>query len=480
MLWNDLFRAFEINPLHAEKLEFAINAMLAEFGCPPPRAQELVQKWIVREDFLLANLNAVKFDIVIGNPPYIRYDAISKEKVRMYQSLFSTFRGRCDLYVPFVQKALSLLAEEGVFCFICSNRFAKSDYGKFLRGYLSGQYHIGLYLNLEHAGVFGREIAAYPAILLVDRKLGNPTFTASVNSLNHSSLSGFQLGHSQFLSSFPNWYSGKEPWVTTDISAWNWMRSLQEKLPVLSESAPGTQIGIGVATGNDDVFVVKSPVAQIEKDCLLPLTTSEDIRQGRIHGDCYLVNPYMPDNSGRLRVLDERPGLKAYLTKHREELARRFVSQKGKWYRTIDRVNDWLFHRAKILLPDIQSGGVVGMDNDGTVYPHHNVYWIVSDGWPLHSLAAILKSEFVARQIRLYSSEMRGGSIRYQVKNLERLRIPPCAAFSSNEKMLLKDFFIHNQTTEINLLVNTVVERCLQDESTKLPVKLHQQFFEFN
>ena len=478
-LWDDLFKAFEINPQYVGKLEYTINAMLVELGCPEVRAQELVQKWIVREDFLLANLDGMKFDIVIGNPPYIRYDAISKEKVKKYQSLFSTFRGRCDLYVPFIQKALSLLTGEGVFCFICSNRFTKSDYGRFLRAYLSDQYHIGLYLNLEHAKVFGKKIAAYPAILVIDRKLGAPTFAATINSLASCPLTRFQYGASQLLSLFPKWYSGKDPWLTTDISTWNWMCSLDEKLPLLSESASGTQIGIGVATGNDDVFIVKAPVAQIEKDCLLPLATSEDIRQGRIHGDYYLVNPYATDGSGCLRVLDDWPGLKSYLVKHREELGKRFVSQKGEWYRTIDRVNDWLFHHAKILLPDIQSGGIVGIDSEGTVYPHHNVYWIISEEWPLYLLASILKSEFVSRQIRLFSSEMRGGSIRYQVKNLERLRIPPYTAFSPEEKLLMEDFYIHNNTAGINLLVNKVVECYLQDENPKPLPKLRQQHFVF-
>jgi adenine-specific DNA-methyltransferase len=60
----------------------------------------------------------------------------------------------------------------------------------------------------------------------------------------------------------------------------------------------------------------------------------------------------------------------------------------------------------------------------GEYYPHHNVYWITSDSWPLLALKALLRSALVSKQVASYSVQMRGGSVRYQAQTLRRIRIP--------------------------------------------------------
>ncbi|MBQ7251528.1 MAG: Eco57I restriction-modification methylase domain-containing protein [Kiritimatiellae bacterium] len=468
--WDDpalarVLLAFETNPGHVATLRRAVVARLVGAGCPVARAPELVAAWIRGEDFLLAEIER-PFDAVVGNPPYVRFDAIAKADAAEYQRRYPTFRGRCDLCVPFIERSLSLLGPDGTFCFICSNRFAKSEYGARLRSRIAEEYRTALYLNLEHADVFGKDIAAYPAILMIDRHRGLPTSAATVPSLAGTPLSAFRYGKTTRLATFPEWYPDGAPWATTDAEAYRFARQIAGKLPTLTESAPGTRFGIGVATGNDAVFVRPEVEPGIEPDCLLPLATGEDVRAGRRWGGTYLVNPFRPDSSGALRDLAERPGLARYLEKHRAALSSRFVARRKEWYRTIDRVSWALFKTPKILLPDIQRGGVVGLDADGSLYPHHNLYWIVSDGWPLPLLAAILKSGFVTRQIRWASSEMRGGSIRYQAKNLGLLRIPPRTAVSAGEECALVAASARNDTETLDRLVDAIVDRCLGGQTT--------------
>ena len=455
--------AFETNPHYAATLRTVIGARLREAGCPAARMAELISAWIREEDFLVAEIDGW-FDAVVGNPPYVRYDAIGADLVATYQRTYPTFRGRCDLYVPFIERSLRLLAPAGAFCFICSNRFVKSEYGRRLRALISGGFHTALYLNLEHADVFGHGVAAYPAILLVDRHCGKPTHAASVVSLSVTPLSSYRLGHSALLDEFPAWYRGDEPWMATDATTFRYRREIAACLPTLADSASGTCFGIGVATGNDAIFVRPGREPDIEPDCLLPLVTGDDVRAGIPWGGAYLVNPYRPDASGALWDLDKRPGLARYLERNRNVLERRFVArQKGEWFRTIDRVNWSLFKRPKLLLPDIQKGGVVGLDRDGSLYPHHNLYWVVSDGWPLDLLAAFFKSRFVTSQIRWASSEMRGGSIRYQAKNLECLRLPPRNSVSEEEERILVDASNRMDVAGLNEAVDRIVARCLAE-----------------
>ena len=456
--------AFEINIKLVEKLRYSVIRLLLNLGCNEARARELSETWIRAGDFLAWKPEG-SFDIVIGNPPYIRYDTIDKIKVDYLQKKYSTFKGRCDLYVPFIEKSLSLLASRGVFCFICSNRFTKSEYGRQLRKFISQNYHVTLYLNLEHANVFGKKIAAYPSIFMIDYKYGLPTYTATVSTLGTTTWENLQLGQSTILSSFPEWYQDDEPWATTNITEWKKSLQVQKKLPLLIESGKGTQFGIGVATGNDNIFISNGPVPGVESDCLLPLVTSDDIRSGRTYGQMFLVNPWNMDGSGKLRRLADRPGLAQYLEQFREQLEARYIAHRSSWYRTIDRVNPRLLKTPKIVLPDIQEGGVVGIDEKGTVYPHHNVYWIVSTEWPLHLLAAILQSDFIIQQIRWGSTEMRGGSIRFQAKNLERLRIPPRSIISIEEEQALVTAYMNNKKDDINLIVNNIVNSCLKSEN---------------
>ena len=473
---NRSLLAFETNPRHAASLRSSVSALLRKSGCPQARAEELVTRWIREEDFLRARIDE-PFDVVVGNPPYVRYDAIGKNDAAEYERLYPTFRGRCDLYVPFVERSLSLLAPGGVFSFICSNRFAKSDYGKRLRAYIAAEYHVALFLNLEHAEVFGKEIAAYPAILMIDRRRGEPTSAVTVPSLADIPLSYYRFGRSNRLDEFSKWYDGDAPWATTSASVFRFMQRISDHLPTLEQSAPGTRFGIGVATGNDAAFVLVGNDSGIEPDCLLPLVTGDDVRAGIPWGGSYLVNPFRPDASGMIRDLSERPGLSRYLERHRAKLSSRFVAKRKEWYRTIDRVNWTLFKTPKILLPDIQRGGVVGIDRDGSLYPHHNLYWITSKGWPLDLLAAFLESDFVTTQIRWASCEMRGGSIRYQAKNLGRLRLPPCNAISASERKKLVRASSENDLSALNRIVDGIVDRCLAYETALRPEEPTQLLF---
>lgn len=461
--------AFETNPAHAETLRHGVLSRLRSAGCPPERAASLVTKWIREEDFLSAAIHG-RFDVVLGNPPYIRYDAIDERHVIAYQHAFSTFRGRCDLYVPFIERALSLLAPDGTFCFICSNRFTKSEYGDRLRSFISAGFHVALFLNLEHANVFGKGVAAYPAILMIDRRKGNHTFAATATSLDSTPLHFFRFSSSTHLDEFPDWYHGDEPWMTTSSSDLRHIRQINGKLPALEDSAPYTRFGIGVSTGCDEVFVRPGLEPGVEKDCLLPLVTGDDVRSGKRWGGSYLVNPFRPDSSGAIRDLSERPGLASYLKRHKAKLSTRFVAQHKEWFRTIDRINWPLFRTPKILLPDIQLGGVVGIDHEGGLYPHHNLYWIVSQGWPLDLLAAILASSFVTQQIRWVSSEVRGGGIRYQVKNLRRLRLPPRGSVSVDEEKRLVAAFGKKDSATVDHIVDFIVERHLK---TAKPTCVH-------
>ena len=73
-----------------------------------------------------------KFDIVLGNPPYVRQEMIKEQKPQL-QKLYKAYTGTADLFVYFYELGLNLLKNGGLLGFICSNKFFRASYGQNLR-----------------------------------------------------------------------------------------------------------------------------------------------------------------------------------------------------------------------------------------------------------------------------------------------------------------------------------------------------------
>ena len=93
------------------------------------------------------------FDAVIGNPPYIRIQTMKEWaplEVEIYKEVYQSARaGNYDIYVVFVEKALSLLNERGRMGYILPHKFFNSQYGAALRGLVASGKHLG---TVSHFG----------------------------------------------------------------------------------------------------------------------------------------------------------------------------------------------------------------------------------------------------------------------------------------------------------------------------------------
>jgi hypothetical protein len=76
------------------------------------------------------------FDIVIGNPPYVRQEKIKKEKPLLQKQGYEVFTSTADLYVYFYEKGYQLLKDQGILAYITSNKWMRAKYGEKLRRFL--------------------------------------------------------------------------------------------------------------------------------------------------------------------------------------------------------------------------------------------------------------------------------------------------------------------------------------------------------
>ena len=215
---------------------------------------------------------------------------------------------------------------------------------------------------------------------------------------------------------------GDAPWMLGAADKLGLMRRLEADYPTLEET--GCKVGIGVATGADQVFIGPFDELDVEPDRKLPLVMTRDILEGSVKWRGFgVINPFGPD--GKLVSLKSYPKLAAYLKQHGAAIKARHISKKNPqgWYRTIDRIYPELTWVPKLLIPDIKGEAHIVYE-PGKLYPHHNLYFITSSEWDLHALQAVLLSHVMRMFITLYSTKMRGGYLRFQAQYLRRLRLP--------------------------------------------------------
>ena len=373
---------------------------IKELGIDPTEAHICVV------DFLSARVPEV--DVVVGNPPYVRYENIPSQQLDYIKNTFPTFHYRSDLYIPFFEKTLRLLKPEGRHCFICANRWLKNEYGRKLRRLVARYFRLETIINLEYADAFQENVLAYPAITLISNNTPNPSFgyaeaerVAELENLNPTERNT------------PEDDDWSNAFIQTDHS----------QLFTIEEL--GFKIGIGVATGADNIFISSELPGMVESELLLPALNAKDLRGDTMcwHQE-YLLNPYTP--SGELISLVRYPQAARYLESHRGRLADRHIARKNasKWYKTIDRINPQLKSEAKILLPDMSGNRYIFVD-EGQFYPLHNLYYVTGHGVrKLKILSAILMSDIIRQQIRNITNNMNGGFPRWQSQYLRKLKVP--------------------------------------------------------
>lgn len=407
-----------------------LKALLIKHGLNEESAGHLARAWLHQKDFLLMQVIG-NFDFVVGNPPYVRQEAIPGELLKEYRRQFSTMYDRADLYVPFVEKTLTLLAPGGVHGFICSDRWMKNRYGGPLRSMVSEDFHLRYYVDMVNTDAFADGVSAYPAITVIAREQGSVTRVAhrpQVCSKALTELASRLMGsHSGFngtVQEVPVVVAGAEPWMLEEesLEVLQLVRRLEARFPTLEEA--GCKVGIGVATGADRVFIAPMDDLDVEPSRKLPLVTTKDIETGRVAWrGLGVVNPFNDD--GELVNLDDYPLLAGHFERHKDALSRRHVAKKGgrSWYRTIDKITPSLAAMPKLLIPDIKGTAHVVLEQDG-LYPHHNLYYITAGQWNLQALQAVLMSGIARLFVGMYSTKMRGGFLRFQAQYLRRIRLP--------------------------------------------------------
>ena len=442
---RDSIRAYELDGDSAARAVELTAAELRSYGASAGLAREIAQGWVSVGDYLLASPKDRRADLVVGNPPYIRYDDVPDDALASYRRLYPTMVGRGDIYVGFFEAGLRQLTDGGVLGFICADRWMRSAYGAELRRMTGAAFGVEAVIEMHDAPAFENEVAAYPAVIVIRRAQQGQALVASAGPEAGQSPDGRSLaaavamlarGREEPIPGFSaavvdRWFRGTGPWPSLEPHRLALLQRLEAQFGPLEDEMTGTKVGIGVATGADRVFITTDPHV-VEPDRIVPLAMTADTRQGVLRwSGHYLVDPWK--QGGGLVDLAAYPRLRAHFQDRRKELEGRNIAQRmpRDWYRTIDRVRHELTAQPKLYFPDMKLTSHPVLDR-GETYPHHNLYFLTSQAWDLEVLGGLLLSRVAQLFIEAYCVKMRGGTLRFQAQYLRRIRVPSPGTMSED------------------------------------------------
>jgi len=441
--------AYELDEESARKARALAAGILLQSGATRALAESLAAGWVRTGDYLFES-GRMDADFVIGNPPYIRLEEIPEETAMLYRDAYPTMRGRADLYVAFFEAALRQLRRDGVCAFICADRWMRNQYGAELRELVTSAYGVEVVMEMHNADAFADDVDAYPAITVIRRRTQASTLVASAGPeaenlpprlLFEALRPTGQPARAEALRGLcmaivDTWFKGSDPWPCRSPEQLALLRRLEDRFQKIEVNA---RVGIGVATGNDRVFITRDSKL-VEPSRLLRLALARDISTGTLQwSGNYLVDPW---NCEGLVDLGSYPRLSAYYTEHATALKKRHtaLNNRNGWYKTIDRVTHALVAKPKLYIADIKEVLNPVLDR-GETYPHHNLYFIESDAWDLEILGGLLLSAVGQFFVESYGVRMRGGYWRFQAQYLRRIRVPDPKSLSLAHTEALKAAF---------------------------------------
>lgn len=428
--------AFELDEARATQAQQLVANILMTRAVPKATAWMLARGWVQTGDYLQQTMVPAA-DVIVGNPPYVRLEHMDPVTAAVYRRRYRTMVGRADLYVAFYEAALRGLKPGGTCAFVCADRWMLNQYGAELRRLVTASFAVEAVLEMHRADAFVTEVNAYPAITVLRRGVqgsaivanAGPGIERAAGSLIHQALlatpADGKVTHplpGLSAARVASWFSGTAPWPCSSPERLALLKHLEAEFFPLESVGTGTKVGIGVATGADEVFITTNS-GLVESNRLLPLAMAADTRGGTLNwSGHYLVNPW---NERGLVDVARYPRLGGYLEIHEAKLRRRHVGKRhvDGWFRTIDRVDARLTGRPKLYIPDIKDRLNPVLDR-GQTYPHHNLYWITTAGWDIEVLGGLLLSDVAQFFVECYGVRVRGGYLRFQAQYLRRIRVP--------------------------------------------------------
>ncbi|MBW6490380.1 MAG: Eco57I restriction-modification methylase domain-containing protein [Lentimicrobium sp.] len=399
------------------------------------------------------NGDFVGFDVVIGNPPYIRQEEI-KELKGYLQNNYATFNSTADLFVYFVEKGINILTKKGDFIFILPNKWVKAGYGIKIREWIKS-FQICSIVDFGDLPVFD-EATTYPCLLSIKKQkidnnligVSNVETLSFPDGLNNYLISRFYNVEQDLL--------GKTGWALIDNEAQRIISKIKSngiELKYLTD----IQIFRGIVTGCNEAFVIDETTKNrlIEEDSnslkiIKPFLAGRDIKRYQSpHANKFLII------TQRGIEIENYPAIFNHLKKYEVQLSKKAGG--GKWYELQASPADTeKFEKTKIMYPDISKDMNFIIDEEKH-YSVNTVYNISSNS---KGLLAYLNSKAFHFYYLTISNSIRGGYLRFFTDYMNICPIPKDLDILDEISITIVDIKKQNpsaDTTELETQIDQLV-----------------------
>ena len=418
------------------------------------------------------------FDVVIGNPPYVRKQGLMEHYPELcvyYESKYVSATANYDLYALFMEASYRLINNKGIVSFILPHKFLVSDFGEGIRTFFKENTAVE---NLVH---FGSELVFKDAA----------TYTCIVDLTKTSKEKvNFKKVNLESLSRPFVW----DTMSYSNLSADNWDLQSQKVFDLIEKlkTQPHTvddvfsKVFVGMQTSLDAVYVFEGIDKgdyiegynskydyhfEIEKELTKPFIKGNEISKYKsLNNKFFVLFPYEKDGTGVSEeyIKMSLPKTYSYIKHYETEIRSR---EKGKmdikegWYLYIYQKNHEKFPFPKIMTQEISLGCNMTYDEKGELYHPTTIYsflknarFNVDDKFYL----GILNSRVMWFFLKNTGTELGGGYFRFKTNYLKPFPLPE---ISENP-----DLMIYN----INEILSS--NKNLQEISSKFQRILQRKF----
>ena len=454
--------------------------------------------------------NFTGFDIIIGNPPYLRIQGIrdvnplfADELVKKYQSATGSF----DLYVTFVERGLQIIKQQGIVNYIMPVKWTNATFGKGLRSIISeknaahqiinfGAYQVfnaSTYTALQWFTPNSNELLYYE----LDKNLTtNQELDSYLKSLNNKKVSKIKADK-----------LNKETWVLTTGCTTEILEKLESHSRCIGDIFE--KIFQGIATGKDDVYFLYDCTEKnglvhgyskqlgyqvcIERGLVKPLLKGEDVhRYDHISTDRFAIFPYKLEKGKAILYTEKEIGNlfpKGYdYLKECEKILRarekgRFNID-GEWFQYSRKQGILFAEFEKLVAPEISFGGNFAYDQFGKFYSTTKIYGYikkenVKEGYKFW--LALFNSRLFWFYIQNTGYVLRGGYYTFKTNYVSPFPVPEFKQTSKGEKIVerLTDFLLYlYDNNNADILSHTSNKRLATHIEEIIDMIIYELYFE--
>lgn len=412
------------------------------------------------------------FDVVIGNPPYLRIQGIRQANPQIadvYKSLYKSATGSFDLYVLFMERGSDLIHGRGVLNYINPDKWVNASFGKGIRTLISKRQNAIRLISFGAHQVFSA--CTYSSLVWIGKTKMDTLDYIKLDPDTSAKIDlGNELGKIASHLFTKNIYEnlGSDPWILTHGSSAKVMDDLSSMGTLVKHRL---KIFVGLQTSKDSVYFLRnaeqngncfeadSPELgkriRIEEGLVKPLLLGDQVhRYQPLISTNLVVFPYLLEgDAGKAKLMSAKhiqktfPSGWAYLKECEAVLRGRESGRfdNAEWFQFGRKQGVDYGSYKKLLAPDISLGGNFSHDPEGTFYTTTTLYgYLKLDGvWEsLEYWLAILNSTLLWFYLKNSGSVLANGYYRYKPAYLENFPVPEVSKSDEKNIAMLSNYLL--------------------------------------